>query len=83
MPLQRFLEQHNLAKMQILNLQRDISEGEVSMATPIYPHCKFSASVVFFLDLFAERLGIYKVFSGSLAGLDATMPMMILLLLLG
>ena len=76
LPLQRFLEQHNLAKMQILNLQRDISEGEVSMATPIYPHCKFSASVVFILDLFAERLGIYKVFSGSLAGLDATMPMM-------
>ena len=37
LPLQRFLEQHNLAKMQILNLQRDISEGEVSMATPIYP----------------------------------------------
>lgn len=76
LPLQRFLEQHNLAKMQILNLQRDISEGEVSMATPIYPHCKFSASVVFILDLFAERLGIYKVFSGSLAGLDATMPIM-------
>ena len=33
LPLQRFLEQHNLAKMQILNLQRDISEGEVQ-----WPH---------------------------------------------
>ena len=76
LPLQRFLEQHNLAKMQILNLQRDISEGEVSMATPIYPHCKFSASVVFIFDLFAERLGIFRSISGSLGGLDTIMPMM-------
>ena len=62
--------------MQILNLQRDISEGEVSMATPIYPHCKFSASVVFIFDLFAERLGIFRSISGSLGGLDTIMPMM-------
>ena len=68
LPLQRFLEQHNLAKMQILNLQRDISE--VSMATPIYPHCKLSASVVFMLDLFVERLGIYGGMSGYLVELD-------------
>ena len=68
LPLQRFLEQHNLAKMQILNLQRDISE--VSMATPIYPHCKLSASVVFILDLFVERLGIYGGMSGYLVELD-------------
>ena len=68
LPLQRFLEQHNLAKMQILNLQRDISE--VSMATPIYPHCKLSASVVFILDLFVERLGIHGGMSGYLVELD-------------
>ena len=68
LPLQRFLEQHDLAKMQILNLQRDISE--VSMATPIYPHCKFSASVVFILDLFVERLGIYGGMSVSLFEID-------------
>ena len=76
LPLQRFLEQHNLAKMQILNLQRDISEGEVSMATPIYPNCKFSASVVFIFDLFAERLGIFRSISGSMGGLDTIMPML-------
>ena len=68
LPLQRFLEQHNIAKMQILNLQRDISE--VSMATPIYPHCKLSAAVVFILDLFVERLGIYGGMSESLVELD-------------
>ena len=68
LPLQRFLEQHNLEKMQILNLQRDISE--VSMATPIYPHYKLSASVVFTLDLFVERLGIYGGMSESLVELD-------------
>ena len=76
LPLQRFLEQHNLAKMQILNLQRDISEGEVLMATPIYPHCKFSASVVFILGLFAERLGIYGGISVSLDELDLFTDMM-------
>ncbi|PFX18411.1 Dual specificity protein kinase shkA [Stylophora pistillata] len=76
LPLQQFLEQHNLAKMQILNLQHDISEGVVSMATPIYTHCNFSASLIFILDLVAERLGIFKGISRSLGERDTIIHMM-------